>query len=378
MHPQTPVSSASGAHSDDGWRLTQTPDYFEAANNSELRPCGFSHDEDGVTATELTTITSAESMVELSLQSLWALARRYRRRLILLPLLLSSVAIAVAFLREPTFTSSFAFIVQSGRGDASRISGLAAQFGVAVAGQQQGQSPDFFLDVLRSRTLLESVIDSRYVSVVNGTPQQIAVPTLLNVDGSNDAERRANAVLKLKERIGGSVGIKTGVVDVSVLARTPEIAQFLGERLLDRLVETNVAMRKTRAMLERQFIERRLKDARDSLNAAEGRLSAFRANNRGDARSSPALQAQLERLDREVSLHTQLFLSLSQSEAQARLEALRSTPDITIVEPPSRPVFRDPRRAGVLGAIGMLVGFLLALLWVLLSEQQSARRVSTP
>lgn len=302
------------------------------------------------------------------------LGLRYRLRLLSLPLLLGAAALAFSIMRHPTYTSTFGFIVQTSRSEGSRISGLAAQFGVSVPGAQQGQTPDFFLELLRSTTVLTAVIDKPMSRTVNGAVTSTDMLTLLNAEGANDEERREVALRGLRDHIRGSVGIKTGLVNVAVVADSPELAQEIGRRMAAKLIEHNVTMRQSRATLERQFIEGRLRQARDSLNSAETALAFFRERNRGDARAAPALQSQLERLEREVNLQMQLFLSLSQSESQTLLETLRNTPDITLVEAPSLPVFRDPRRAGVLGAIGIVVGAALAVLWVFASEWKRTRR----
>ena len=57
----------------------------------------------------------------------------------------------------------------------------------------------------------------------------------------------------------------------------------------------------------------------------------------------PELNFQQERLQRQVQLQQQLYTTLSQSFEQAKIEEVRDTPVITVVEPPEAPVRPDPR-----------------------------------
>ena len=122
--------------------------------------------------------------------------------------------------------------------------------------------------------------------------------------------------------------------------------------------------RQTRARAERTFAEGRQAEALAELRAAESDLLEFLTTNR-DVTGSPALVARRERLQREVTMRQTVYTSLRQSYEQSRLEEVRDTPTITVVEDallPARPDSRKLLQKLVLAsAIGLLLGGFLAL-----------------
>ena len=105
----------------------------------------------------------------------------------------------------------------------------------------------------------------------------------------------------------------------------------------------NLLTRQTRAGAERRFVEARLQEAADSLRLVENRHKAFLQANR-DFRNSPQLKFENDRLERDVQFQQQLYTSLAQSFEQARIDEVRNTPVITVLEPPDLPASPDPRK----------------------------------
>jgi uncharacterized protein involved in exopolysaccharide biosynthesis len=138
------------------------------------------------------------------------------------------------------------------------------------------------------------------------------------------------------------------------------INQFNGER------------RRTRAKAEREFADQRQEEALKDLREAEGRLLAFITQNR-DMSGAPGLLAQRERLQREVSVRQALYQSLRQSYDQARLEEVRNTPTITVVEEPQLPARPDSRKLIQKLALALLVGLLLGSFGALWQEHRATR-----
>ncbi|HEX5830509.1 MAG TPA: hypothetical protein VFY16_05970, partial [Gemmatimonadaceae bacterium] len=104
---------------------------------------------------------------------------------------------------------------------------------------------------------------------------------------------------------------------------------------------------------------------RAELRAAEDRLQAFLQRNRV-YRSSPELVFEFERLDREASVRQQLVASLTQAYEQAKIDEVRDTPVITMVERPEIPVRADRRLLLQKALLGLAVGVVLGILLVLL------------
>jgi uncharacterized protein involved in exopolysaccharide biosynthesis len=147
-----------------------------------------------------------------------------------------------------------------------------------------------------------------------------------------------------------------------VQSRQIALSQRIATKLLDVLNAFNLARRQSQARSERQFIEDRLAAARAESRVAENRLQNFLTGNR-TVFNSPVLQFEQQRLQRDVTITQQVLLTLTQSFEQARIEEVRDTPVITIIEPPNLPVDPQPRGLvkGVLAAL--VAGVVLAALW---------------
>ncbi|MDQ6717538.1 MAG: hypothetical protein M3Z17_04205, partial [Gemmatimonadota bacterium] len=119
------------------------------------------------------------------------------------------------------------------------------------------------------------------------------------------------------------------------------------------------------AVTERRFTAARLAEVQADLRAAENRLLDFLQSNR-DYLNSAQLTFQHTRLTREVDMRQQVYTALAQANEQARIEELRDTPTITILEHPQLPVLPDPqtsaRKIVFSAMLGAGLAFLLGLL----------------
>jgi uncharacterized protein involved in exopolysaccharide biosynthesis len=215
---------------------------------------------------------------------------------------------------------------------------------------------------VKSRSILEAVVDSQFQyqgdqGMVKGT-----LVDFYKSKGKTPALRRDAAIRKLEEDIEASTVQKTGVVNLSVTVRQPALAFEINQRLLDLINQFNLRTRQSQAAQERRFTERRLAEVRQDLRAAEDRLQQFLQQNR-DIRNSPNLTFQGDRLQREVTMQQQVFTTLAQAYEQAKIEEVRDTPVIAVVERPEVPVRPDRRGLIGKGLLALLLGLVLGAGW---------------
>jgi uncharacterized protein involved in exopolysaccharide biosynthesis len=132
-------------------------------------------------------------------------------------------------------------------------------------------------------------------------------------------------------------------VSFEVRTTIPALSVQVARRLLNMVNTFDVERRQTQARAERDFLEDRLARADSALRAAEEELSRFYRGNR-EFSNSPSLRAEEARLLRQVDLRQQLFVTLAQNREAARIEELRSTPVITVLERPEP--FVEPAARG--------------------------------
>jgi uncharacterized protein involved in exopolysaccharide biosynthesis len=145
-----------------------------------------------------------------------------------------------------------------------------------------------------------------------------------------------------------------------VSASSAALAQQLNQRLLQLLGDFNQRRRQSRASEERRFAEERLATVKAELRVAEDRLQTFLQSNR-DYQNSPPLVFTYERLQADVVLLRQVVMTLQQSAEQSKIEEVRDTPTITLVENSSLPVRPDSRGILKFALIGVVLGSFLGI-----------------
>jgi uncharacterized protein involved in exopolysaccharide biosynthesis len=307
----------------------------------------------------------ADEERQISLLALFNVLMR-RRRLIAAVAALAALITAVVTLARPrVYTVSATLMPQSApQVGAGALSGLAAQFGVSLGSSSAGQSPAFYAELLRSRVILEGATSARYEVHDDGKARRGSLADLLGIEARTPERRQLLTRLWLADNLKVSTTRETGLVRVSVSTRWPELSLQIADTLLARLDSFNRERRRTNAGTERAFVEERLRDSQGHLQVAEQQLLSFLQRNREYA-NAPLLAYEYERLQREVMREQTLNTSLAQAFEQARLEEVRNTPVVTVIEPPELPARPDSRlllvKLLVALVVGTLIGSLLAL-----------------
>ena len=133
----------------------------------------------------------------------------------------------------------------------------------------------------------------------------------------------------------------------------PSLSRDVAAKLVDLVQSFNRERRAGQAHSEREFVAGRLVDAERELREAENALRDFQSRNR-NFRSSPFLILDADRLQRELSRRQAVYNGLSQSFEQARIEEVRNTPLIAIIEAPEVPARPRPRGALLLAVLAFL------------------------
>jgi len=296
----------------------------------------------------------------LTLVGLYAQILRGRRFFLGLPLALFALVVGVGLAGGRTYTSYASFIPATSATSLSRLTSLAAQFGVPIsAGGGGAPSPDFYADLVRSRELLRALVGKEYAFEWQGASLRGDLVTLLEINEATPGQSREIAVKRLGELLNVSTSLKTGVVSLSIRTRYAPLSLMLANEALHQLNQFNLESRQVQAGAERQFTEGRLAEAQAQLREAEDRMQRFFQQNR-EYRSSPQLSFEQARLQRVIDLQQQVVLSLAQAYEQSRIEEVRNTPVITAVEAPIQAVRPDSQMLALKGLLALIVGAILA------------------
>lgn len=281
-----------------------------------------------------------------------------RGRTILAALAITGMVLGVlaARLPEARFRSVGSFTPQQAtQNSMGNFAGLAGRFGVQLGGLASGgNSPEFYGELLRSREILEAVM-----TLPVEDPEGQGTTTLVELSrasGDSDGERLDEALDWFRQQaLGVSVDIQTSIVTFSVTTSHPEVSRQIAQAVLDGIHQFNVRSRQTDARAERSFLETRVEDAQENLLTAEARLQRFLQQNR-QFDDSPELLFEYERLEREVAMRQQVYTGLVEAFEQARIQEVRNTPVITVVETPVTPSRREARNTILKALVGLLLG----------------------
>lgn len=299
-----------------------------------------------------TTAEDQHARSERDLSPLWVLATLLRARAVIVRAVVAGAVLAIggSFFIPAKYTTTFSFTpAASNDQGGGGLAQLAGQFGFALGGLAgQGQSPQFYADLLGTREILGPIVTDSFAA---GPDSTVKVPLAVFLDTDNkDPDRAFEGTLKeLNDKvIQAAVQSKTtGVVTVRVRTTSPYVSYALAERLVAAVNDFNARTAQAQASEERKFLESRLADEQGALRAAEDAQQRFLQTNRVTT-NSPELTFQLGRLQRNVDLHSGIVTSLAQQYEQARIQEVRNTPAITLVDRPTLPRVADPRGRGKL------------------------------
>ena len=302
------------------------------------------------------------------------------RWFVIVPLITGALAGVLTIVLGRSWVAESTFAPQSSNASSGRLAALASQFGVAIPGlDSEDASIDFYLRLARSRVLLERLALNEYVFALDAEDSDSArgnLMALYEVKSNTEVKRLRAVVERLRKDVAVEGDLNAGVVTVRTHAPWAALAVQLNRELLDGIDEFNRERRSGEAAAEREFLENRLMTARAELTSAADALSTFLVSNRR-YEDWPALRFEYERLARDVEQSEQLVGSLVQAYEQARLEEVRNTPVISVLDPPEGSARRD---GSLIGNViwGMLAGAMLVLLLAFTREYATRERVSNP
>jgi uncharacterized protein involved in exopolysaccharide biosynthesis len=307
--------------------------------------------------TSATDIQGGPATDPVTLTRVASAALRHRRLLLVWTIGAALVVSAVTLLLPRTYTSTSSFIPQARRSQGN-LSGIASQLGIPIPGLTEGgDSPQLYVSLLKSRQLMGAVVDSRFATRGPSDTGRVLM-NILRPRGGADGLRREDAIDKLAELTSVRAEPKIAMVQLSVKLKDPVLARDVNLRYLALVNEFNLRTRQSQASEERKFSGLRVEDLRQALRESEDRLQQFLQQNR-DYRNSPLLTFQQERLARAVSQQQTLYTALRQSYEQAKMDEVRDTPVITVVEQPLLPARPDRRNLLAKVLLGALLGGLV-------------------
>ena len=281
---------------------------------------------------------------------------------------------ALLTLRQWESRSSFTTFQTSS--SVAGVSGLAQQLGVQLPQGSEGGTPLFYSVLVRSRGLIRALVAlTPPPSVLQGS-SDLGAALRVNENMTGDARREAvvDAVLKA---MNVDLNRESGIVSVTLRTPDSQLSLWLKQTLLHLIDTYYGAIRRTRAGAERKFAEEQRIKALEEVKRAEDRIELFLTKNK-QYQGSPMLSIDFDRLSREVSVKQSVYSALEQAYQKARLDEVRDTPAISVVEPPVRPAKPAPRFLALRILFGLIVGAALAAIFLVTRAVLQPAFATTP
>jgi uncharacterized protein involved in exopolysaccharide biosynthesis len=303
------------------------------------------------------------------------------RVLVLLPAVCALVGGLLTYLIPPTYTATTSFVTAFQRDLTAALgsfANVASQLGVGLP-SNASSSPQFYGDVLRSRQVMEDVVRGRISDPRTTRPgDSVAIGDLYIRSSTSPAMRVEDAVTALTRESSVSVNPRTNIIELRVSSRSPSVAAMAARRFLAALNRFNLETRQSQARERRRFVGDRLREAQDSLTHAERMQQDFLLTNRGNFRGAPTLDAQYQRIQRQIQTYQDLYSNFRREYETARVDEINDTPVITIIDSAAVPPKPSAPRRLLTVTAGAMFGIFLAVTALLIQGYLERLRLHNP
>lgn len=254
---------------------------------------------------------------------------------------------------------------------------MAAQMG--MAGASAGDANYNIPDVVKSRTLSEQIVAHKWE--IEGFDKPVDLVEYFDnmyepekpdwVQTKKDEEIWHNrkiygySSMIAKDRISVNANMKTGLIKISVLMEKPrlasEIANFISVFVTGWVNDTQ----KESIRKNLEFINERAAVLGAELQEAENELKKFRETNR-NILNSPDLQLELQRLQRQVTIKQEVYLTMVKQREINQIEENKSADVIRILDKAIEPSNASKPSRRVVLVASFLIGIVISVLSILI------------
>jgi uncharacterized protein involved in exopolysaccharide biosynthesis len=311
-----------------------------------------------------TRLAADEASDEISLLELASVLLKRWKLVAGLPLAAALLAAAISFIVPAKYMATSSFYPESESDGFSLSSGLEivmGELGMSLPGTGGTESPEFYVDVLESRSLLDQLLVAEFADPRSEAGEDsLALLDILGIGGDNQTQRLEEGREELEDATSIDVDTETGVITVSVETRYPALSASVTNMYIDLVNRFNTETRQSNAGERRRFVERQMGEAERQLRRAEEGLKTFLEQNR-QFQGSPELTFQYERLQRQVTIEQEVFTTLRRAYEEARIQEVNDTPVITVIDRAVEPDEQSSPNLALNVALAFLLGGVLAV-----------------
>lgn len=245
-----------------------------------------------------------------------------------------------------------------------QLQSLALTAGISIGQKDQNYN---ITDVAKSRRIAEKVVKNKWNNIGNGNQNLIDfwnpakrdfLSKLFKSSAPDDAIINS-ALDKYFSLLNVNEDRRTGLIKVNIEMESPflaaEVANFIGSEIQSYIQKQNSAQ----AAKEKLFISDRLIVVKAELEDLETNLKNFKERNRG-YEVSPDLFMKYSQKLREVEAKQQVYVTLQQQLELARINEVKQTPIINILDDARPPVNKSKPNRAIITILFILSGLLIS------------------
>ena len=249
--------------------------------------------------------------------------------------------IAVFFIVRPVYTSTAKVLPIGEKGNSfSDMAGMATQLGLSLPMNMGNEIPwdEMFPEIVKSENLKENLLTQQFNSDKYGIDQSLNTIIENEYKLSDEPNHIRNKMIldKLNELINVSKSRLSPIVTINVDFFEPQLAGDILSAVIQESGKALIKLKSKQISEKRKFIEERINEVFESLKMSEVALKDFQESNRKPDRS-PALKLEESRLEREVTLHNSLYVTLKSQFENVKIEEVEESAMIQVVDGPIVP-----------------------------------------
>lgn len=287
---------------------------------------------------------------------------KFRKFIFLFTFSVIVISIIYALVAKPQYEASVKLYKETPEGQSDgRLQGLASQFG--FGGSLRSGAQFSIEDLLDSRNINERIIYNKWDTEEFDKPVNLI--EYWEIDKETEEKSFFSALENLKNKVSTNINEESGLITITVQTAEAQLSADIAN-FITKIIEDYIQKdRKTTTQENLKYINKRLTTVKEELEDAEEKLKEFRERNRL-IRESPKLQMELGRLERQVTIKQEVYVSLQSEREMTEVELVKETPVINVLDEAVKPEKRAKPKRKLIVVVGAFAGFFLSILLVVI------------
>ena len=200
-------------------------------------------------------INNANDNDTIDLRKLFSLMLEKKTIVIAIIVICTIIATIIAFVLPKSYQSTTLVRVKSGGSSMSGYAAMAAGFGIDIGGAGSSGSPESYIELMKSREVLE--------------------PIIAELDLPEETKEKMTAAGFAKSNLEITNIKKTELITIAAYGKTPEEAQMISQGVADNFLALMTKLNKEDNSTTLKFLDERIKIAKEEMETAENKLAAY-------------------------------------------------------------------------------------------------------